>query len=93
MPGKKMAVLGRFVDGEVLLIHRCPPLLPLSRTRWHCAQGRERREASLIAGVKGLDIAGYGLACLGPMMVIVLCSVLRGCGGVSAGRTGLDCSE
>jgi hypothetical protein len=68
MPGKKMAVLGRIADDEVLLIQRCPPLLPLSRTRWHCAQDRERREASLVAGMKGLDIASYGLVCLGPMM-------------------------
>ena len=73
MPGKKMAVLGRFVDDEVPLIQRCPLLLPLSRTHWQCAQGRERREASLIAGVKGLDIAGYDLACLVPIMDVVLC--------------------
>jgi hypothetical protein len=73
IPGKNMAVLGRFVDGEVLLIQRCPPLLPLSRRRWHRAQDRERREASLIADVKRLDIAGYDLACLVPIMDVVLC--------------------
>lgn len=60
-----MAVLGRFVGG-VLLIQRCPP--SFSRARWHCAQGRGRREESLMAGVKELDMAGYVWACLRVMV-------------------------